>query len=228
MPKTLFEALAYQHPAITIQISRIIAAKTYLRNGLRSSTSPLDGATFKVGVSAPYATSAPKSIDSAANNQNMKTVAILPVNSLVPIAEFADKLKEALALLGASIHVLNTSAVMTRMGKHAFSRFGRLKLMSWLNEVEDRHRLVMYVADGGVNSPWTQRCVRQADCILLVGLGDEDPAIGEYERLLIGMKTTARKELVLLHSERSCYPGSTAQWLKNRVWIHAHHVSSWG
>ena len=90
-------------------------------------------------------------------------------------------------------------------------------------EQEESHRLVLYVADGGVNSPWTQRCVRQADCILLLGLGDEDPSIGEYERLLIGMKTTARKELVLLHNQRSCIPGSTALWLKNRLWIHAHH-----
>jgi lysophospholipid hydrolase len=37
------------------------------------------------------------------------------------------------------------------------------------------------------------------------------------------MKTTARKELVLLHNERYCVPGTTAKWLKNRLWIHAHH-----
>ncbi|CAJ0768627.1 20593_t:CDS:2, partial [Entrophospora sp. SA101] len=55
------------------------------------------------------------------------------------------------------------------------------------------------------------------------GLGDSEPSIGEYERILIGAKTTARKELVLLHSERNCSPGTTRQWLKNRLWIHAHH-----
>ena len=37
------------------------------------------------------------------------------------------------------------------------------------------------------------------------------------------MKTTARKELVLLNSKRNCTPGSTAAWLKPRLWIHAHH-----
>lgn len=51
--------------------------------------------------------------------------------------------------------------------------------------------------------------------MLLVGLGD-DPSIGEYERLLVSMKTTARKELVLLHADRSIYPGSTKEWLKVR------------
>ena len=77
---------------------------------------------------------------------------------------------------------------------------------------------------------------------MVVGMGD-DPSIGEYERLLLSMKTTARKELVLLHTERSVSPGSTREWLKvsyicslggqtftlciiqNRPWVHQHtHV----
>jgi lysophospholipid hydrolase len=37
------------------------------------------------------------------------------------------------------------------------------------------------------------------------------------------MKTTARKELVLLHPQRACTPGTTSSWLKLRLWIHAHH-----
>jgi lysophospholipid hydrolase len=48
---------------------------------------------------------------------------------------------------------------------------------------------------------------------MVVGMGD-DPSIGEYERLLLSMKNTARKELVLLHPERSVAPGSTREWLK--------------
>ena len=216
MPKTLFNALAMKHPEITIAISRIIAARSkfMLRNAPSSDTASLD---TLVGSGA----------DSGKNNANLKTVAILPVNGLVPIVEFADKLKDALGLVGADIALLNTSAVMGKLGRHAFSRIGRLKLNSWLADQEESHRLVLYVADGGVNAPWTQRCVRQADCILLVGLGDEGTAIGEFERLLIGMKTTARKELVLLHSERYLSPGTTASWLKNRVWIHAHHHVSY-
>jgi lysophospholipid hydrolase len=53
----------------------------------------------------------------------------------------------------------------------------------------------------------------KADCVMVVGMGD-DPGIGEYERLLLSMKTTARKELVLLHPHRSIVPGSTRAWLK--------------
>lgn len=57
---------------------------------------------------------------------------------------------------------------------------------------------------------------RQADYVMLVGAG-EDPDLGEYERLLLSMKTTARKELVLLHPDRSVIPGSTRAWLKVRT-----------
>ena len=48
---------------------------------------------------------------------------------------------------------------------------------------------------------------------MVVGMGD-DPSIGEYERLLLMTKTTARKELVLLHPDRSVIPGTTREWLK--------------
>lgn len=53
---------------------------------------------------------------------------------------------------------------------------------------------------------------------MVVGMG-EDPSIGEYERLLMSMKTTARKELILLHPDRSVIPGSTREWLKVSIFV---------
>ena len=49
--------------------------------------------------------------------------------------------------------------------------------------------------------------------MIVVG-GGEDSSLGEYERMLMSVKTTARKELVLLHPYRSVVPGSTREWLK--------------
>lgn len=77
--------------------------------------------------------------------------------------------------------------------------------------------------DTNVNSLWTQTCITQADSILLVGLAEGSPAIGEYERFMLGMKSTARKLLVLLHSERFSRPGLTRSWLRNRMWINGGH-----
>lgn len=77
--------------------------------------------------------------------------------------------------------------------------------------------------DTNVNAPWTQTCIAQADCVLLVGLADGSPEVGEYERFMLGMKSTARKILVLLHQERYSNSGLTRKWLKNRVWINGGH-----
>lgn len=52
------------------------------------------------------------------------------------------------------------------------------RLSSWLGQQEDIHRIVLYQADSTL-TPWTQRCIRQADCILIVGLGEQEPAVGE-------------------------------------------------
>jgi lysophospholipid hydrolase len=57
----------------------------------------------------------------------------------------------------------------------------------------------------------------------LVGLAEGSPAIGEYERFMLGMKSTARKVLVLLHAERYSRPGLTRAWLQNRMWINGGH-----
>ncbi|POG79053.1 hypothetical protein GLOIN_2v1532151 [Rhizophagus irregularis DAOM 181602=DAOM 197198] len=202
MPRTLFNALALRHPEITLQISRIIALRTRMQEEI----------DYNSGNN-----------EFGKNNTNLKTVCILPVNGNVPITEFAEKLKNSLGRIGENATLLNQESVINVLGKDVFNRMGRLKLISWLAEQEEKVRIVLYLADGGSNSSWSQTCIRQADCILLVGIGDGDASIGEYESFLIGTKTTARKELVLLHAERNCTPGSTRNWLKNRPWIHAHH-----
>lgn len=79
------------------------------------------------------------------------------------------------------------------------------------------------LSDTPVNSAWTQTCITQADCILVVGLAGGSPEIGEYERYMLGQKSTARKILVLLHAERYSVSGLTRSWLNNRVWINGGH-----
>lgn len=66
-------------------------------------------------------------------------------------------------------------------------------------------------------------CIAQADCILLLADASSEEDIGEYERLLVTMKTTAKTELILLHQDRYIPPGLTARWLKNRIWVNTHH-----
>jgi lysophospholipid hydrolase len=96
------------------------------------------------------------------DNTNLKTVAVLPMSRNVPIDAFARKLYAALESIGASTSYLNQASVASHLGRHAFSRMGKLKAAGWLADQEQRYRTVLYVADSPVNSSWTQTCIRQA------------------------------------------------------------------
>ncbi|KAH8119991.1 patatin-domain-containing protein [Phellopilus nigrolimitatus] len=204
MPLTLFNAISARNPRATSQLLRLIA--TRVQDEVDSSSSNRStNITPELGW----------------NNLNLKTVAIMPVSRNIPIETFAKKLQAALESIGAPTAYLNQASISRHLGRHAFTRMGKLKVAGWLADQEQRYRTVLYVVDSPVNSTWTQTCIRQADCVVVVGSG-EDPSLGEYERLLMSIKTTARKELVLLHPDRSVTPGSTREWLKIRPWI-SHH-----
>ncbi|KAI9349123.1 hypothetical protein BDR26DRAFT_891931 [Obelidium mucronatum] len=224
LPKTLFNALAIRYPEMTIQISRMLAARSQglAIPAMGSNNTEMLGTLIGGGAPNPALAAASgarrrgaegSGVESAKNNYNLKTVGIVPVNSMVadrPVCRQAEG--KGLELVGASVALLNNAAVVGKMGKHVFSPIGKLKLMSWLAEQEDTHRLVLYVADGGIGSQWTQRCIRQADCILLVGLGDEDPGYWRIRAAGFESENNSAKGA-----------GSTAAWLKSRLWIHAHH-----
>lgn len=211
-PKTLFNSLALEHPGITIKISKIIASRmrALIDDPLHEQTKERTAKPTKSNVSSTV---------------NLRTVAILPVTAGIPVAEFASRLMNALNQIGTPNGVvsLNQGAILNHLGRHAFNRMGKLKVSQYLADLEEKYGLVLYVADTTVKSPWTQTCISQADCILLVGQADGSPNIGEYERFLLTTKTTARKELVLLHSERFCQPGVTRKWLRNRPWVNGSH-----
>ncbi|KAL2761215.1 hypothetical protein ACRALDRAFT_1059143 [Sodiomyces alcalophilus JCM 7366] len=211
-PRSLFNSLAQEHPNITIKISKIIASR------MRSL---VDGPSQLVSREAGTSSSLGK----GSSALNLRTVAVLPVTSGVPVIDFGSRLMNALAQVGPANGAisLNQSAILNHLGKHAFNKMGKLKLSQYLADLEEKYGLVVYVADTSVNSPWTQTCISQADCILLVGLAEGSPEIGEYERFMLGMKSTARKILVLLHAERYSTPGLARSWLRNRMWINGGH-----
>uniref|UniRef100_A0A8C3AGF5 lysophospholipase n=1 Tax=Cyclopterus lumpus TaxID=8103 RepID=A0A8C3AGF5_CYCLU len=137
-----------------------------------------------------------------AGNQasNLSTVTVLPVSEEVPLTAFTLELQHALMAIG--------STVCCQLGSS-----------------EDLHRIVLYQTDYTL-TPWTQRCIRQADCIIIVGLGEQDPVVGELERMLEGSAVRAQKQLVLLHREDGPPPTGTVDWLNMRSWISRHlHLS---
>ena len=62
------------------------------------------------------------------NNMNLKTVAVLPVSRNVPVEAFSKKLQAALEGIGASTAYLNQAIIANQLGRHAFTRMGKLKV----------------------------------------------------------------------------------------------------
>lgn len=95
------------------------------------------------------------------NNLSLKTVAIMPSSRSIPIEAFAKKLQSSLQDIGAPTALLNQTSIGRSLGRHAFTRMGKLKVAGWLADQEQRYRTVLYVVDSPVNSTWTQTCIRQ-------------------------------------------------------------------
>jgi lysophospholipid hydrolase len=73
---------------------------------------------------------------------------------------------------------LTSDAVRKLLGSSILDPNNEYRLTSWLAQQEDQHKIALYQCDMNF-TPWTQRCVRQADCILIVGLADKGPDIGK-------------------------------------------------
>jgi lysophospholipid hydrolase len=133
-PKTLFNTLALEHPRISMQIYKMIADRMQT----------------------------PKAFTTVRHTFNLRTVGIIPVRQGIPIMEFAKSLQRGIAAgVGVGCQLLNQERVLENLGRHAFNRMGKLKLAGYLGELEEKWDMVLYVADSGVNSPWTQTCISQ-------------------------------------------------------------------
>lgn len=87
-----------------------------------------------------------------------------------------------------------------------------------LDQVESTHDMIVYLGDDD-HDRWTQRCLRQADLVLLVARATADPEPMPPER---SAPSFARRHLVLLH-EGGTRPAGTMRWLDPRPEVAAHH-----
>lgn len=152
---------------------------------------------------------------------NLSTVAILPASNDVPLTNFTLELQHALKAIGAVTRF--TSDVVKRwLGAGALDSVNEFRLFSWLGQQEDIHRMILYQCDYTMTR-WTKMCIRQADCILIVGKAGQDPKVGELEQQMETIDVRAQKELVLLHQEDAEHPHGTVEWLNARGWCSSHH-----
>jgi predicted acylesterase/phospholipase RssA/CRP-like cAMP-binding protein len=197
--RPLFENLKFQYPEVTIRLTRIALRRIQAYAARRDGTSV---ATAVVSRTAHAA-----------------SVAVLPVGAArgdVPLAAFTERLVLALPAVWSTLHLssarveefLDTPGIAQVESQHPLEP----RLAAWLQQQEQSHFCVIYQADDAW-TPWTERCLRMADRVLLVGQGGSAPMRSEFDEPLAHLSDSTRTMLVLLQPDDICQPSGTAAWL---------------
>ena len=155
----------------------------------------------------------------------ISTIAIIPAGHGVPIHDFTTRLATSLSKFGSTVH-LDVNSVDHMLGKGYAQRSNEDRVLRWLNKQETRHQFVLYESTIDP-STWSQRCIRQADRILLVGLAGNDPELNPIEKEIVFKEKNqamARKDLVLIHPNRDKMPSGTINWLNLRNVDNYYHI----
>jgi NTE family protein len=157
------------------------------------------------------------------------TIALVPVSRGVDRRAFARSLARHLEALGR-IAVVDAEAMDDSLGEQTMQRpVGdtaiAMQMSMRMNELEVENEFVLLVADESP-TPWTIRCCRSADEILLLADATQPPALHPTETEFLTRRESrseAAEILVLLHPADTRLPRGTQAWLESRsVADHVH------
>ena len=148
---------------------------------------------------------------------SVRTITVLPVGRGAEAEEFARFLTSILAeryntrlLKGEDVEDTSDDELARR-----------------LYDLEDAYDLLVYLADRQ-SSGWTDRCLRQADRVVLVGAADSDAALSQTEKSLLDHRDVSmirhHFDLVLVQPADASMPRHGARWLAQRSVRRLHHV----
>jgi len=150
-----------------------------------------------------------------------KCIAVLCIGAKLASTSFCARLVRGLERIGSTMHLSaeRVEALLNQPGITGAEReqASGMRLTAWLDEQEASTQFLVYETDG-TDSRWTQRCLRQADEILIVADAASDPSPRVLESLLLGADgiSKARQSLVLLHADGSRLPSGTSRWFAGR------------
>lgn len=162
------------------------------------------------------------------------SIGLIPVTAGVNAWRFSERLGEELQRLlpKGSVCLVDAARVDQDLGEPGLARSvaapdsdtsRRIALL--LDRLEARYHHVLLVADPEP-TPWTERCTRRSDELLLLAQADQPVALHpSEERFLMnrGGRAEAAEILVLLHPEDRRCPSGTRHWLARRpVSDHVH------
>ncbi|HVN72278.1 MAG TPA: cyclic nucleotide-binding and patatin-like phospholipase domain-containing protein [Desulfomonilia bacterium] len=198
----VFERITRQYPQLPISITKILIGR--LRKNINRSC-PVNTGT---------------------------NIAVVPISPSVSFEDFTHRLVSSLSSLGSTLHLsskhiedlLHTPGIASSPEDGP----GNIRLLSWLNEQETKYPFILFEADREA-TPWTRRCLRQADHILLIAdVSDVKDSSRVDPMLLPSQKGShnARRSIVLIHKDGNTLPTGTRKWLDQ--WkVEDHHHIRW-
>jgi NTE family protein len=158
------------------------------------------------------------------------TIGVLSISSDVDMPEFCARLAAQLERIGR-VRLVDANS-LDRELQHpgiANSEDGEghvnRRMTVHLDEIEATCDFMLLVGDTRL-TPWTRRCIRRCDEMLLLAQASEPPVLHEIEEQYL-MRRAGRSEaaetLVLLHPADLRCPSGTRQWLdRRRITTHVH------
>lgn len=156
-------------------------------------------------------------------------IAIVPAGTGAPVRAFAGALERFLSRhlgIGVATSERIDEAIGTGWRDSGPASRDGVALHDLLTGWEERHDHVLYVADDD-RTAWTERCIREADTIVLVASAGASTALNDVERWLFDAERSgprARLHLVLVEPHARATPVGTAPWLAERTVEMSHHV----
>jgi NTE family protein len=159
------------------------------------------------------------------------TIGLMPVTDGVDLRRFADDLATQLRRT-ARVRVVDSAAVDAELGQPGAANGSgadvelnrRISLL--LDEVESDHDFVLLISDT-TPTPWTHRCSRHCDELLLLADATQPPRVHPIEDECLVRRpprTEAAEILVLLHGADVKCPQGSAAWLARRPVADHFHI----
>jgi NTE family protein len=159
------------------------------------------------------------------------TMGLIPITDGVDQAAFAQGLAAQLATHGR-VAVVDAAALDVQLGAPGITARpfsdgdANRRIAVRLDEIESSHDFVLLLSDASA-TPWTTRCTRHCDELLLLANADAPPVLHPIETQCLVVRparTDATEVLVLLHPAERHMPQGTAAWLARRPVADLLHV----